>query len=63
MDGGNRLVTAGDDGRIILSMPEETQPLLTLFESNRAILGFAVSRVGLPVTATDGREILIALPG
>ena len=62
MDDGNRLVTAGDDGRIILSRPDETQPLLTLFESKQAIRGLAVSRDGLSVAATDGREIFIALP-
>ena len=60
IDGGRRLVSGGEDGRVFLGRPDATQPILTMFESNRAIRGLAISPDGRSIAATDGLRVFLA---
>ena len=60
VDEGRRLVSGGDDGRIILGRPDATQPMLAMFESRNAIRGLAASPDGRSIAATDGRRVFLA---
>lgn len=60
LDGGRRLVSGGDDGRVILGVPDDSDPILTMFDSRKPIRGLAVSPDGLSLAATDGRAVFIA---
>lgn len=61
LDGGRRLVTGGDDGRIIVGPPDDAEPILTMFDSKEAIQGLDVSPDGRSLAATNGRIVFLAL--
>ncbi|MCP4835699.1 MAG: protein kinase [Phycisphaera sp.] len=60
VDDGRRLVSGGDDGRIVLGRPDAMQPMLAMFESRSAIRGLAASPDGRSIAATDGRRVYFA---
>jgi WD40 repeat protein len=60
IDGGRRLVSGGDDGRVFLGRVDATQPILTMFELAGAIRGLATSPDGRSIATTDGRSIFLA---
>lgn len=63
LDHGRRLVTGGDDGRIIIGRPDEAEPILTMFDSSEAIRGLDISPDGSSLVATDGRFVFLATGG
>ena len=60
IDGGRRLVSGGDDGRVFLGRVDATQPILTMFELAGAIRGLAISPDGRSIATTDGRSVFLA---
>ncbi len=62
IDGDQRLISAGDDGRVIVHRLDEVEPLHTVFEFDDRVRGLAISPSGRVIAVTDGREIHIADP-
>ncbi len=62
LDDGRRLVTAGDDGRVVIHRTEAGDPLLVAMDFGSPVSGFATAPDGQAFAVTDGRRIRIADP-